>query len=61
MSETGVRALGINEVLRDPSAALVHPIRWTTLGLSPHEAMHFRMPVVALADVSDQWLMEVSR
>ena len=29
--------------------AYVHPVRWTSLGLSLIEAMHLGMPVVALA------------
>jgi hypothetical protein len=53
----GARALGGIEDL--PQAALheamarrrvyLHPIRWTSLGLSLLEAMHLGMPVVALA------------
>ncbi len=51
----GVRALGDlphDERLLDELArrrVYLHPVRWTSLGLSLVEAMHLAMPVVALA------------
>ncbi|TQS45940.1 glycosyltransferase [Cryptosporangium phraense] len=50
---TGVRTFDLAQAdLHDAMAArrcYLHPIRWTSLGLSLLEAMHLGMPVVALA------------
>jgi hypothetical protein len=53
------RVLGVNAIEDMPQSALhnemarrrvyLHPVRWTSLGLSLIEAMHLGMPVVALA------------